>query len=821
MPRISIQQTNFTAGEVSPRLAGRVDIDRYANAARALVNAHPVIHGGARRRDGTRFIAATKLSGASVSRLIPFVFSRDTSYMLEFGEHYLRVWLAGGGSMVAELTTGYSAAMVDEIDFAQGADTMFIAHPAVPIQRLRRFGPSTFDLSAAPFTTTPFEEQGHAPAADLTLSAATVGTGRTATASVAAFLPSDVGRRILCASGAGEITAYTDSTHVTVSITIAFLSAALASGTWAMDVSPQAILKPSGKDPVASTIDLEASVTRDATLTLAAKTGTGIAVTASVSVFVAGDVGKKLYADSGVATITAQTGTGCTIDITSDFIATNYTKGAWGITGDAWRAEDVGKFVRVNSGLCLVTAFTSASSVRATIKTALSSTVAAPPLSWSLESSVWSGPNGYPRTISLHEQRLIAAGSDAYPQTIWGSRIGEYLDFTKGTNDDDAYTFTIAADEVNPISYVASLRNMVVHTYGGEFSLQGGIEKPITPTNVRIRPESAHGSKGVRPVTIGKESIFVQRAGRKVRAMGYRYDVDGYGAPDLTVLAEHITDGGGVTGLTYQQEPDMLIWGVRGDGAALSCTFDRDQSVIGWARHFTAGAFESIATIPNGDLEETWVIVRRELNGAPVRYIEVFDGTFAPLLPGAPYAGFPPAPESTVYGYTVDSGMAFDTPAGAVAFSVPHLAGMTVDIVADGAVQPRKVVAADGLVLLSRLSYRTLIGLPFRSEIGLNTPEVGTGTGTAQGNSMRTGEITLRFLDTIGAKVFDGEGQEQDIPFREFGEQVLDEPPQPFSGNVRIEMLGWERGRSELTIVQDYPLPMHLLSVVRKFTVND
>lgn len=152
---------------------------------------------------------------------------------------------------------------------------------------------------------------------------------------------------------------------------------------------------------------------------------------------------------------------------------------------------------------------------------------------------------------------------------------------------------------------------------------------------------------------------------------------------------------------------------------------------------------------------------------------------------------------------------------------MPHLIGKTVDIVADGAVQTQQTVDGSGNVTLPRASYRTLIGLHFRSEIGLLTPEVGTGTGTAQGNSMRTSEITLRFLNTIGAQVYDGEGNEQDVPFRRFGPAVLDKAPQPFTGNVRIETLGWERGRSDLTIVQDQPLPMHLLAAVRKFQVND
>jgi hypothetical protein len=88
-----------------------------------------------------------------------------------------------------------------------------------------------------------------------------------------------------------------------------------------------------------------------------------------------------------------------------------------------------------------------------------------------------------------------------------------------------------------------------------------------------------------------------------------------------------------------------MLWAPRADGAFLSCTIDRDQTVLGWAPHYTEGAVESMATIPNGDRDETWVIVRRTVNGATVRYIEIFDDTFEPLLPGAAPTGYPPYTE--------------------------------------------------------------------------------------------------------------------------------------------------------------------------------
>jgi hypothetical protein len=173
MPRISQIQTNFTAGELSPRLYGRTDIDRYANAAKRLLNAYPVVHGGASAA------AAPVLQGHEDQREAlapdPVRGGRDAAYMLEVGDGYVRVHGAGGADLGVELATPYSEAMLADIDYGQGADTMFVAHPSVPIQRLRRFGACNLRPLSAPFTTTPFEEQGARPPADITLASAAVG----------------------------------------------------------------------------------------------------------------------------------------------------------------------------------------------------------------------------------------------------------------------------------------------------------------------------------------------------------------------------------------------------------------------------------------------------------------------------------------------------------------------------------------------------------------------------------------------------------------------------------------------------------------------
>jgi hypothetical protein len=234
--------------------------------------------------------------------------------------------------------------------------------------------------------------------------------------------------------------------------------------------------------------------------------------------------------------------------------------------------------------------------------------------------------------------------------------------------------------------------------------------------------------------------------------------------------------------------------------------------VIGWAVHSTDGFVEWVAAAPYLDREWVWAIVRRTINGSSVRYLERFDSSLERLHPDDS--------DGVVYGCTVDCGKVFDNAAGQSVFNVPHLAGKTVRVVADGSEMGALTVDGSNNVTLPRTAKRALIGLHFRSEGTLLTPELGTGEGSAQGNAARTGEMTMRFLETVGAKVADAEGNEQEIAFRHFGQNVLDQPPEPLTGLVRTSKLGWARGEAELTVIQDQALPMHLLAVMRKHTVN-
>ena len=91
MAKASPTFSNFTAGELSPKLDGRTELQKYFNGAKQLQNFLVVPQGGATRRPGTQFIAETKTS-ANAARLIPFEFNVTQAYVLEFGNNYFRIY---------------------------------------------------------------------------------------------------------------------------------------------------------------------------------------------------------------------------------------------------------------------------------------------------------------------------------------------------------------------------------------------------------------------------------------------------------------------------------------------------------------------------------------------------------------------------------------------------------------------------------------------------------------------------------------------------------------------------------------------------------
>jgi hypothetical protein len=81
MARVAVQLTNFTGGELSPRLDGRNDLAKYASGCKTLQNMVVYPHGSAARRSGTNFVSEVENIMQQKTRLIPFEFSTELKHI--------------------------------------------------------------------------------------------------------------------------------------------------------------------------------------------------------------------------------------------------------------------------------------------------------------------------------------------------------------------------------------------------------------------------------------------------------------------------------------------------------------------------------------------------------------------------------------------------------------------------------------------------------------------------------------------------------------------------------------------------------------------
>ncbi len=258
-------------------------------------------------------------------------------------------------------------------------------------------------------------------------------------------------------------------------------------------------------------------------------------------------------------------------------------------SGSVFVATDVDRLINFSNGYAKITAFTSATVVTANVLDDFDNTTATK--DWKLGS--FSTTTGFPSCVSFFEQRLVFAATTSQPQTLFFSKSGDYENMTGGTDADSAMVYTIASNQVNVIQALKATRTLIVMTTGGEYAVSSGsAQDAITPSNINIRKQSNYGSAGVDALSIGNATLFLQRAKRKIRELAYNFDSDSYQAPDLTILAEHITDSG-IVQMDYQQEPFSIAWCVRNDGVLAGFTYNRLQQVTAWHRHVFGGKSDS------------------------------------------------------------------------------------------------------------------------------------------------------------------------------------------------------------------------------------
>lgn len=246
--------------------------------------------------------------------------------------------------------------------------------------------------------------------------------------------------------------------------------------------------------------------------------------------------------------------------------------------------------------------------------------------------SVQVGPQTgvYPGAACYFQQRLMFGGTANKPQTIWGSKPGIFHNFDSGNpvNDGDALNITLASQQVNTIrSMIPMPGGLVAFTSGGVWQVsagQGNVDAPITPLSVTATPQAYSGASTVTPIPINYNILYVQDAATVVRELRYQFSYSIYVTTDISVHSSHLFNNHQVVEWAYASDPFKIVWAIRNDGVLLSLTYLPEQELLGWARHDTFGEFESVCAVQEGDLSAVYAVVKRTVNNTDFRYIERF-----------------------------------------------------------------------------------------------------------------------------------------------------------------------------------------------------
>lgn len=600
-----VQISNFTAGELSPRMKGRTDYAKYFNGLETELNMVTMPQGGSTRRPGTAFGALGRDQSATPFREknLPFVFSTVQAYQLEFSQGWVRVFMndapVANPQAISAVTNNGGGA----IRLTVGATAHVVTGGQVVVAGVGGTVEANGTWTVTVIDTVHIDLQGSTFVNAYT-------SGGTAQFYVDVALPYQ----------AADLPAlqYTQSAD-TFYLTHPNYPPATLTRSSHIAWSYQALVFRDGPYLPAGTagVTLTPSATSGA-ITLTASAVTGINGGAG---FLAGDVGRAVRLQN-----------------------TNGTSNAYG-----W---------------CFITGIISTTVVNATVQTAvpfgaqgtLQGTNATPV--WQL--GAWSTTTGFPYCTGFWQQRLALGGNNNSPNSIWQSVTGDFTNMAPTAADGtvsaaNSLNFTISDDQVNAIRWLsaagsAQAMQLGIGVSGSEDIMQAATtSQALSAANVQVYRETSYGSApNVRPLRIGKAMIFADITGRKLREWMFYWQVNGYLGLDKTQASEHITRGPvgslpstwGIRGMCYQQSPHQVIWAIRNDGQLISFTYDAEQQVFAPSHHVLGGQYyggpplvESICTIPSPDAtyDEVWLVVLRTINGVPTRFVEVMTRFFDAL----------------------------------------------------------------------------------------------------------------------------------------------------------------------------------------------
>jgi hypothetical protein len=711
---LPIPTISFGGGELSPAVYSRIDLQKFGSGTSRLRDYFVHAEGGVSNRPGTDYIKETKDS-SDTARMIDFEFNEEQSYALEFGNEYIRFYTNGGvvvestvaitgatqanpvvitatahgysngdevfiasvggmtelnskfytvanvtantfelsgvdgtgftayasGGTVARvytLETPYLSSELESLKFRQSNDVLYLGHRNHEPRKLSRIDNDNWSLEIIDFKP----EQDFPTAVTV---AAQGSTGSTTYRYRVTATNNETGEESLVGTGnTATITGATQADPVVITAT----AHGFSDGD---EVDIDGVV---GMTELNGRRFIIANTTAN-TLELVDEDGTG----------------HTAYSSGGTA---AQT-FGIVTNGNATLSSTNFNRITWTApAGDI----DVYSIYKEENGLY---GFIGSVDVDATlqfddknIEPDFEDT--APKLR-----QPFSVSGDYPEAVGLHEQRSVWGNTDNSPLNVFLSQTSQFenMNVSSPTKATDAITLRLVTGRGNEIRHFRSFRELLfVFTSGAVWTLgPGGNADGITPDSKQLKVQEYLGSTNVPPMTIKTNMLMVSgkaNQGFEIHSIGEDINsgvAGNYVGSDLTVLSRHLFEGYTIKEWCYIERPFRLILCVRSDGKIICMTYLNEHQIYAYSIWSTDGEFESVCSVPEGQEDAAYFVVKRTINGQTVRNVErlhsrkfdviedaffvdsglTFDGTDAKTITGATQAD-PVVVTSTAHGYS-------------------------------------------------------------------------------------------------------------------------------------------------------------------------
>lgn len=752
-----ISQLAFTTGEVSPDVSSRFDLEQYKSA---LLEAENVVirpYGAVAKRQGSQYVGQVKYSDKP-TRLFEFTTNTNNSFMLEFGDKYIRVWNYGIYTGI-EVTTPFTSDILFDLNCNQSGDVMFICSGKYPIQTLSRYSDTDWRMSTYKLTEQPYDEINTDNGHTLTVN------GDTITSTKDLFTQDMVGSVI-------QIAYYVEAVHT-------------KSAGEVVEKKVKRYMQAQTIEKTYNNINYNVGAFSTDT-ELSWKFTTHGTWEGTVKLQISNNDGQtwkdyRTYTSKNDynVTDTGKIEAGARLKYVSDIKSGSVNC-------------DLSIMPFTQYGIVEIKSVTDAKNAKVNVLNGIKE--GEPSYQWKLGS--WNRGRGYPKLCTFYQDRFVVAATDSKPNFIWFSRTGDYPNFgvekVEGTiTDDSAITLPVINRKMCEIRHLVPANDLIILTSGNEWIVRG--DKTITPTNCNLKTQTQRGALSCEPQFIGNRCVFVQERGGTVRDMGYSYESDNYTGQDLTLFVKTLVKGHVAVTSAYAQDPDSIIYYVRDDGQLNCLTYIPEQKVYGWSHFVTNGKYRYVESVAEGEQDTIYFVVDRVINNKNVKCIE----RSIPL-------------------YTEDNSDVFLDCYVKVANSIktdyinaPHLVGQMVDIVVDGQQMPSREVPPTGVIKLDGKANVITVGLPYTTKIKIPSVEQQINDGTLQGRVATVSRVVLHMYKSFGGKVGRTFDRMDDITLP---------PNELFTGDkpVILPKMGINYSTdTSICIKHSDPFPFNLLSITR------